>query len=438
VIVVEVLIDRVVRIIVNNGTRAAICDSKPVILASEMVPLNRAGEGRIMENSGADRSKFHWLRPLLLAAVVTLLIGGCKSEMQGSTGGMPAPPGGGMPAPPSPPGGGSSGGGSSGGGSSGGGSSGGGSSGGGASGGGSSGGGSSGGGMPGGGMPGGGVPGGGDAGTSGSSGSGDSGDGSGEVGSFPGEDPLGVPPPPSQRGGGGSDGDMSGDGGSGGDTQADNTDSSDSGETGGGDCGDTGALPGGIGGMGEAGECLGGGASASETTDADAAAAGSGSGSGGADGTVAGTGGAGAVGEFPEESAAERAERLGKELDESIGGFDQVLMEEQQEIASVGRNTEGFGDGGGGGGGSGGGISLGQQAGGTSGGSVSVVNTGQARTSPIDGMSQEEIAQRTPDDVASMVDDDIIARQLREAALAEEDAVLRERLWEEYRKYKGL
>jgi hypothetical protein len=143
------------------------------------------------------------------------------------------------------------------------------------------------------------------------------------------------------------------------------------------------------------------------------------------------------VGEFPQESAEERAERLGKELDESIGGFDEVLMEEQQEIASVGRNTEGFGDGAAGGGGSGGGISLGQQAGG-SGGGVTVVNTGQARTSPIENMSQEEITERTPDDVAAMVDDDIIARQLREAALAEEDPALRERLWEEYRKYKGL
>ena len=36
------------------------------------------------------------------------------------------------------------------------------------------------------------------------------------------------------------------------------------------------------------------------------------------------------------------------------------------------------------------------------------------------------------------VDDDIIARQLREAALAEEDPELRERLWEEYRKYNGI
>ena len=42
-------------------------------------------------------------------------------------------------------------------------------------------------------------------------------------------------------------------------------------------------------------------------------------------------------------------------------------MEEQQEVASVGRNTEGFGEGGSGGGSGGGGISLGQQAPGASG-----------------------------------------------------------------------
>jgi hypothetical protein len=108
-------------------------------------------------------------------------------------------------------------------------------------------------------------------------------------------------------------------------------------------------------------------------------------------------------------------------------------MEEQQEVASVGRNTEGFGESGGG---SGGGISLGQQAAGAGGGSVSMPS--QERESPMAGMTQEQIEERTPDDIAVMVDDDIIARQLREAALAEEDPALRDRLWEEYRKYKGL
>jgi hypothetical protein len=214
------------------------------------------------------------------------------------------------------------------------------------------------------------------------------------------------------------------------------SDSGESSEGAAGDCGDTGALPGGVGGMGAGGECLGGGGAAAAADAEAAAAGGGGGGSASADGAVAGTGGAGAVGEFPEESAEERAERLGKELDESIGGFDQVLMEEQQEVAAVGRNTEGFGDGAAGSGGAGG-VSLGQQSGG-SGGGVTIANTGRARTSPIEGMTQEEIETRTPEDVATMVDDDIIARQLREAALAEKDPALRERLWEEYRKYKGL
>jgi hypothetical protein len=34
-------------------------------------------------------------------------------------------------------------------------------------------------------------------------------------------------------------------------------------------------------------------------------------------------------------------------------------------------------------------------------------------------------------------DDDVVARQIREAAEKEEDPVLRERLWEEYDRYKA-
>ena len=161
-----------------------------------------------------------------------------------------------------------------------------------------------------------------------------------------------------------------------------------------------------------------------------------GGGGGGADGTAGMGGEGGSVGEFPGESDAERAERLGQVLEESLGDFDEVLHDEQEEVAAVGRNTEGFGGGGGGSGG----ISLGEQAGGGGGGgSVAVVNEGAIRPeSPTASMSEDEIRERTPEDVPMAADDDIIARQLREAALAEEDAELRERLWEEYRKYKGL
>ena len=34
--------------------------------------------------------------------------------------------------------------------------------------------------------------------------------------------------------------------------------------------------------------------------------------------------------------------------------------------------------------------------------------------------------------------DDIIARQIREAAISEKNPKLKEKLWEEYRKYKGV
>lgn len=42
-----------------------------------------------------------------------------------------------------------------------------------------------------------------------------------------------------------------------------------------------------------------------------------------------------------------------------------------------------------------------------------------------------------PADIPSGSDDDIVARQIREAASKEQDPVLREKLWDEYRKYKN-
>ena len=296
-------------------------------------------------------------------------------------------------------------------------------------------GGSQGGGADGGGQQSGGMP----PGSEGPSGSSGGAEGSGgEVGSFPegGDGSEGVPPPPSSAGGGADgaeDGETGGEMGGEGEPSEWEEESSAQGE-----CGDTGSMPGGIGGMGQEGECIGGGGGGAESdSESDSSASAGGGGGGGAEGTVQGTGGAGGVGEFPEESAAERAERLGRELDKSIGGFDEVLQEEQREVAAVGRNTEGFGGGAAGQGSADGGISLGEQSSGSN-DPIAVANTRMSRESPIDAMSQEEIRERTPEDIPIMVDDDIIARQLREAALAEDDPALRERLWEEYRKYSGI
>jgi hypothetical protein len=43
-----------------------------------------------------------------------------------------------------------------------------------------------------------------------------------------------------------------------------------------------------------------------------------------------------------------------------------------------------------------------------------------------------------PEDIPSGRDDDVVARQLREAAMSEPDPELREALWEEYRIYTGI
>jgi hypothetical protein len=56
----------------------------------------------------------------------------------------------------------------------------------------------------------------------------------------------------------------------------------------------------------------------------------------------------------------------------------------------------------------------------------------------VEGLSEEDIKSRTPSDIPDLVSEDIVAKQLREAALAEDDPALRERLWEEYRNYNKL
>ena len=62
---------------------------------------------------------------------------------------------------------------------------------------------------------------------------------------------------------------------------------------------------------------------------------------------------------------------------------------------------------------------------------------------PGSGGGYSNIPQNTakyppPADIPSGTDDDVVARQLREAAMREPDPAVREKLWAEYRKYKGV
>ena len=52
------------------------------------------------------------------------------------------------------------------------------------------------------------------------------------------------------------------------------------------------------------------------------------------------------------------------------------------------------------------------------------------------GSSQRQTSTDAPPGTPDGNDDDVVARQLREAAEKETDPVLKTKLWEEYRKYK--
>ena len=138
-------------------------------------------------------------------------------------------------------------------------------------------------------------------------------------------------------------------------------------------------------------------------------------------------------------TTAERVAVLDRQLEESTGVFDAIIREEQRqqresqreqgansqsstqssdgsgtETSSGGRNPYEAADPGGYG-------SVGGGMGGRSGG---------APDAPA--------AYEAPEDIPSGNDDDIVARQLREAAMREPDPDIREALWNEYRKYKGI
>lgn len=52
--------------------------------------------------------------------------------------------------------------------------------------------------------------------------------------------------------------------------------------------------------------------------------------------------------------------------------------------------------------------------------------------------AQQQATAPVPADIPDGSGDDVVARQIREAAMKEKDPELREKLWDEYRKYTGL
>lgn len=177
-----------------------------------------------------------------------------------------------------------------------------------------------------------------------------------------------------------------------------------------------------------------------------------GRGQAGADGTFNGNdpfGGLGRAGGGV-MTAAERRAVLDGQLEKSYGTFDGMIIAERQKAESQANEagSQVMGTGGGGEGseaegaegaegtfGQPGSISVASASGG-GGGNGNVPGGAAARQGEYSNTAPPTFAP--PADIPSGDDDDVVARQLREAAMHEPDPVLREKLWDEYRKYTGL
>lgn len=147
-------------------------------------------------------------------------------------------------------------------------------------------------------------------------------------------------------------------------------------------------------------------------------------------------------------TAAERRRALDERLERGYAVFDGMILGEreraQADADAAGSSVMGTGAGGADGQGG-----AGSGSDGTEGDSPIVIasnnTTGGAGAMPAGtNARQGEFDSRNaptypvPEDIPSGNDDDVVARQLREAAMREPDPELREKLWDEYRKYTGL
>ncbi|MEX0332159.1 MAG: hypothetical protein AB3N64_12110 [Puniceicoccaceae bacterium] len=150
-----------------------------------------------------------------------------------------------------------------------------------------------------------------------------------------------------------------------------------------------------------------------------------------------------AVPDRPMSAEEQEAELLAK-MERIESEFDELLMSEQEMVyreesggaAGGGSGGGGGGQSGGGGGGSGGDPGGEEEPAGASGpgGGVAAQGGNEGGTGP--GIPKEGDTQTQPE-LPPAADDDIVARQLREAAENETDPYLKEQLWKEYWKYKN-
>jgi hypothetical protein len=142
-------------------------------------------------------------------------------------------------------------------------------------------------------------------------------------------------------------------------------------------------------------------------------------------------------------TASERRAALDARLDEGFAEFDGMILGERERVQAQ-ADDAGSGVMSGGGSGTGNGGEVGQPGGPlviasgpqTRGGGIIVPPTATGRQGDFETTQEESFP--VPDDIPPDANDDVVARQLREAAMREPDPELREKLWDEYRAYTGI
>ena len=136
-------------------------------------------------------------------------------------------------------------------------------------------------------------------------------------------------------------------------------------------------------------------------------------------------------------TSAERAGVLDEQLRRGYEVFDGLILGER-ERAQAERDSSPGGLGGGGDVGGGSGSAAGQPQTMPSSGAGGPQPTGVPVGSSPSASPPPGETFPPPEDIPSGRDDDVVARQLREAAMREPDPELREALWDEYRNYTGI
>ena len=134
-------------------------------------------------------------------------------------------------------------------------------------------------------------------------------------------------------------------------------------------------------------------------------------------------------------TAAERAAVLDERLRRGYETFDGFILGERERAQNESNAAGSISIGGAAGAGDSGGAG-GQRQPQTMEEASVVAASGAAGPSGANAGLQETFPP--PEDIPSGRDDDVVARQLREAAMTEPDPELREALWEEYRNYTGI